>query len=139
MHTGAEHGLSSYLCEQHANYVNGSLFAWRRLLLCAQHGERLRLRGKGVYNAQRGTKGDQWVLINVMLPKSLTSKQVRLMSSCYRHTVAEQRGDALRSERKRNLWTCAYDALLVPVVCLQKELLQQFMKEEEQKKKGFSA
>lgn len=42
-----------------------------------QHGDKLRLRGKGVFNMRRGVKGDQYVEIRVVIPRTLTPRQVR--------------------------------------------------------------
>ncbi len=46
---------------------------------CAlQHGEKLRLRGKGIYDVRRGSKGDMYVELQIQMPKVLTEKQVRV-------------------------------------------------------------
>ncbi|HLB59731.1 MAG TPA: J domain-containing protein [Bdellovibrionota bacterium] len=40
----------------------------------AQSGQKLRLKGKGVENRQTATKGDQYVILEVHLPKNLDAK-----------------------------------------------------------------
>lgn len=45
----------------------------------AQHGDKLRLRGKGIFSAERGLKGDQYVEVRVVLPRSLTPRQRDLL------------------------------------------------------------
>ncbi|KAL6764863.1 molecular chaperone [Haematococcus lacustris] len=46
---------------------------------CSSHGDRLRLRGKGVYSVRRGLKGDQYVELKVSAPTALTAKQRELL------------------------------------------------------------
>jgi len=46
---------------------------------CTQNGDRLRLRGKGIYNPRRGLRGDQYVEVRVVLPRSLSERQKELL------------------------------------------------------------
>ncbi len=48
-----------------------------------QHGDKLRLKGKGIYDPQRGVKGDQYVELRIVLPKKLSQKQVGLHGSSW--------------------------------------------------------
>lgn len=44
-----------------------------------QHGDKLRLRGRGVFNLRRGLKGDQYVDVRVVLPRVLSPRQRELL------------------------------------------------------------
>lgn len=46
------------------------------LLFLVQHGDKLRLRGKGVLNVRQGLKGDQYVEVSVVYPAALSERQV---------------------------------------------------------------
>ncbi len=88
-----------------------------------QHGDKLRLRGKGIYNVRKGTKGDMYVQLNIIMPKQLTKKQVRGCRGALACT-----GERLHAATERTKTRCCSTA------ALQKELLAQFVEEEEKKK-----
>lgn len=44
-----------------------------------QHGDKLRLRGRGIFSVERGLKGDQYVEVRVVLPRTLTPRQRELL------------------------------------------------------------
>eukprot|EP00967_Tisochrysis_lutea_P041896 scaffold50399_cov18-Tisochrysis_lutea.AAC.1 len=44
-----------------------------------QHGDKLRLRGRGIFSSERGLKGDQYVEVRVVLPRTLTQRQRELL------------------------------------------------------------
>jgi DnaJ-class molecular chaperone len=44
-----------------------------------QHGDKLRLRGRGIFSSERGLKGDQYVEVRVVLPRTLTPRQRELL------------------------------------------------------------
>jgi len=46
---------------------------------CTQHGDKLRLRGRGIFSSERGLKGDQYVEVRVVLPRTLTQRQRELL------------------------------------------------------------
>ncbi|KAF5836754.1 molecular chaperone [Dunaliella salina] len=46
---------------------------------CTQHGDKLRLRGRGIFSTERGLKGDQYVEVRVVLPRTLTQRQRELL------------------------------------------------------------
>ena len=46
-----------------------------------QNGTRHRLKGKGIKRLQREGRGDQYVRLNIEVPKNLTKKQKELLKS----------------------------------------------------------
>ena len=43
-----------------------------------QHAQKFRLRGKGVKNARTGQDGDQYVIVELQIPKSLSKEETEL-------------------------------------------------------------
>jgi len=67
-----------------------------------QHGDKLRLRGKGVLNLRRGLKGDQYVEIRVVLPRSLTPRQKELLEEFGREE--ERKGGGAAGNKAGGKW-----------------------------------
>lgn len=47
---------------------------------CTQTGDKLRMRGRGIFSPRAGTKGDQYVEVKVAMPRNLTAKQKQLIA-----------------------------------------------------------
>lgn len=63
-----------------------------------QTGTKFRLRGKGINNLRGSGKGDQYVIINVEIPKKLNSKQKEMLKE-----FAKISGNDVHSQRKKFL------------------------------------
>ncbi|KAG1666543.1 hypothetical protein FOA52_014440 [Chlamydomonas sp. UWO 241] len=62
---------------------------------CSQHGDKLRLRGKGIFNARAGRRGDQYVEVKVRLPRQLSERQRTLIAEF----EAEEQGKVAGSSK----------------------------------------
>jgi DnaJ-class molecular chaperone len=58
---------------------------------CTQNKQRFRLRGKGVPQAQNGTRGDQYVTICVVLPSTLDTQSQQLIAEFARRNPLQPR------------------------------------------------
>ena len=52
-----------------------------------QSGTMIRLKGKGVPNPNRRTKGDQYVKINILVPEKLTREQKKLVEEMKKESL----------------------------------------------------
>ncbi len=69
-----------------------------------QSGTKLRMRGKGILSQQSGSRGDQYVEVQLTLPRSLNERQKALMHDFEKEETQKGGGTSSGGESGRKGW-----------------------------------
>lgn len=63
---------------------------------CARHGDKVRVRGRGLFNPRRGLKGDFFIELSVVVPQNLSMRQRALLLE-FQHEEEKKQGQGSSS------------------------------------------